>query len=90
MAEDKKTNQHQNDRIPVSLLRFVEAQDLPGEQLMGVSCVAEPTKERRSYVANFVPSLQSFELTTAVNGTTTGVHMIPLSQVKIWKRLGER
>jgi hypothetical protein len=89
MAEDKKTASDKltTDRIPVANVTFTEAQDLPGEQKMGVTCAAEHTKERRSYVAWYVPLLNSIEIHTANNANVVGVDLIPLAQVRRWKKL---
>ena len=90
MADDKKTTSDikpTTDRIQVARVVFTEAQDLPREQVSGVTCVAEVAKERRSYVAWYVPLLNSIEIHTAENGHVIGVDLVPLAQVRRWRRL---
>jgi len=78
------------DRVPVGLIVFVEAQDLPREQKSGVTCVAEPTKERLSYLGWYVQALDGFEVHTCANGAVIGIDVIPREQVRRWKKLGDR
>jgi hypothetical protein len=93
MADDNKKNTTDSkpsavtDRIQVSLIKFGDAQDLPGEQVEGVTCYAEAKGVQRGAVAWYVPLLGGFEIHTVRNGEIVGVDIVPRERVLRWRRL---
>lgn len=76
------------DVVAVEKMWFVEALDLAfSEQKTSVTCAAEFAPSGSTYVCRYLPSLNSFELLCARNGTLGETRMIPRERVKQWTRL---
>lgn len=70
--------------VPVKHMWFVDALDFNAEQKSNVPCSPELTPAGSSYICQYLPAWDSFELTCGRNGKVTEVRQIPRERIKQW------